>query len=149
MIIYEKVKRYDQITGKPKAIWGEKEIRCDYTGEILDCENMYCTYVLNYEGQDPCFGSGGDEYKLAQDFGLCAYTFFSETYHFLSVGGSDSKDEVAEWQMIEEAMKNCKKKDSIWHRCYTFDAMCRTARARTARMLVENKIITKEQLEMH
>jgi hypothetical protein len=51
--------------------------------------------------------------------------------------------------MMEEAIKNCRKVKSEWYRCYTFDAICRQARCRTARKLIENKEITPEQLEDH
>jgi hypothetical protein len=132
MNIYEKVKRFDPVTGKPIEKLAFKEIRCDYTGEVLEHDSYYWTYDLNYGDMDPCFGSSGDEYKLGKDFNIDMFPFLSQTYHFLSVAGTDQKEETAEWQMMEEALKNCRKEKSEWHRCYTFDAMCRTARVRTA-----------------
>jgi len=147
MIIYEKVKRFDPITGKPTEKWGFKEIRCDYTGVVLDYENYYCTYNLDYGDQDPCLGSSGEEYQLRQDFNIDVFQFLSQTYHFLAVGGADDKESFAEWQMMEEALKHCKSRKNEWYRCFTFDAICRHARCRTARKLIQSKEITPEQLE--
>lgn len=150
MIIYDKVQRFDSVTGKPVEQWAFKEIRCDYTGKVLDYNNFgpesFCTYNLNYGDHDPCFGAGGDEYKLGKDFGIEVFPFMSQEYHFYSSGG-DAKEDYAEWQMMEEALKNCKKEKGEWHRCYTFDAICRVARVRTARKLIEDKVITPEQLK--
>jgi hypothetical protein len=152
MIIYDKVQRFDSITGKPVDKWIQKEIRCDYTGRVLDYDDFgpesYCTYNLNYGDHDPCFGAGGPEYQLGQDFKIDVFPFMSQEYHFYSNGG-DSKECHAEWQMMTEAMKHCKDSKSEWHRCYTFDAICRQARVRTARKLIESKEITPEQLEEH
>lgn len=151
MIIYDKVQRFNPVTGKSIEKWIQKEIRCDYTGKVLDYDNFgpesFCTYSLNYGDQDACFGAGGDEYKFGKDFGIEVFPFMSQEYHFYSGGGSDAKEDYAEWQMMEETMKNCKKSNSEWHRCYTFDAICRVARVRTARKLIEDKVITPEQLK--
>ena len=147
MIIYDKVKRFDSITGKPIEKWVFKEIRCDFTGVVLDYDNYYCTYDLNYGDMDPCFGSSGEEYKLGKDFHIDVFQFLSQTYHFLSVGGVDDKASCAEWQMMEEALKNCTKKKSEWYRCYTFDSMCRHSRIRTASKLIEENTIIPNQLE--
>lgn len=151
MIIYDKVQRFHPVTGKPVEKWIQKEIRCDYTGRVLDYSDFgpesYCTYNLNYGDHDPCFGSSGDEYQLGKDFNIEVFPFLSQEYHFYSGGGSDTKDQYAEWQMMEEALKHCKDAKSEWYRAYTFDAICRTARVRTARRLIESKEITAEQLE--
>lgn len=146
MIIYEKVKRFNPVTGEPVEKWAAKEIRCDYTGEVLDYDSYYCTYDLNYGDQDPCLGSDGPEYDLGKEFKIEMYSFLAQTYHFLSVGGTDSKEDTAEWAMMEEALKNCTNPESEWYRCYTFDSICRHSRTRTARRLIEEKVITPEQL---
>jgi len=150
MIIYDKVQRFHPVTGKPVEKWIQKEIRCDYTGLVLDYNDngpeSYCTYNLNYGDNDPCFGASGEEYKLGQDFKIEVFPFMSQEYHFYSNGGSDLKEDYAECLMMEEAMKNCNDPKSEWHRCYTFDAVCRQARVRTARKLIESKEITPEQL---
>ena len=148
MNIYEKVKRFDPITGQPTERYDFKEVRCDYTGEVIDYDSYYCTYNLNYDGQDPCFGSGGEEYRLGKEAKIDVFQFMSQTYHFLSVGGSDAKEDIAEWQMMEEAMKNCRNSKSEWHRCFTFDSICRHARCRTAFKLIKDGIIKPEQLEL-
>ena len=153
MIVYNKVKRFNSETGEPVERWVQKEIRCDYTGRVLEYSDFgpesYCSYHLDYDNHDPCFGSGGDEYQLGKDFKIEVFPFMAQEYHFYSGGGSDTKEEYAEWQMMEEAIENCKNPKSEWHRCYTFDAICRQARCRTARKLIENKAITPEQLEEH
>lgn len=152
MIIYDKVQRFDSVTGKPIERWVQKEVRCDYTGRVLDYNDFgpesFCTYSLNYGDHDPCFGAGGEEYQLGKDFKIEVFPFMSQEYHFYNGGGcSDAKEDYAEWQMMEEAIKNCHKEKTEWYRCYTFDSMCRTARVRTARKLIEEKVITPEQLE--
>lgn len=147
MIIYEKVKRFNSTTGEPFEKWGWKEVRCDYTGVVLEPESYYCAYDLNYHEMDPCFGSGNGEHQLNLDFRIEVHSFLYQTYNFLSVGGTNNKEECAEWQMMEEALKNCTNPKSEWYRCYTFDAICRVTRVRTARKLIEDKVITPEQLE--
>lgn len=156
MIIYDKVQRFHPVTGKPFDKWIQKEIRCDYTGRVLDYGNFgpesFCTYNLNYGDHDPCFGASGDEYKLGKDFGIEVFPFMSQKYHFYSSSG-DAKKDYAEWQMMEEVFAvrqggcNCRNEKSEWYRCYTFDAICRQARVRTARKLIESKEITPEQLQ--
>lgn len=152
MIIYDKVKRFDSETGEPIERWVQKEVRCDYTGKALDYNDFgpesFCTYQLCYGDHDPCFGSSGDEYQLSKDFKIDIHAFMSQEYHFYSGGGADTKDQYAEWQMMEEAMKDCRNPKSEWYRCYTFDAICRVARCRTARKLVDDKAITPEQFEV-
>jgi hypothetical protein len=148
MIIYDKVKRFNSETGEPVERWVQKEVRCDYTGKVLDYNDFgpesFCTYQLSYGDHDPCFGSSGDEYQLGKDFKIDIHAFMSQEYHFYS-GVADTKDQYAEWQMMEEAMKDCRNPKSEWYRCYTFDAICRVARCRTARKLVDDKVITPEQ----
>lgn len=148
MIIYDKVKRFNSETGEPVERWVQKEVRCDYTGKVLDYNDFgpesFCTYQLSYGDHNPYFGSSGDEYQLGKDFNIDIHAFMSQEYHFYS-GGADTKDQYAEWQMMEEAMKDCRNPKSEWYRCYTFDAICRVARCRTARKLVDDKVITPEQ----
>ena len=141
MLIYDKVKRFDSITGKPTEKWTFKEIRCDYTGTVL--ENYYCAYNLDYGDQDQCFGAGDEEFKLGRDLKIDMFQFLSQTYYF-SLDGA----ECAEFQMMEEAIKNCKNPKSEWYRCNTFDSICRRSRIKTARKLVEDNIIAPDQLEL-
>lgn len=150
MRIYEKVKRFDPVTGKPVEKWAFKEVRCDFTGEVLDYDEYgpesYCSYQLDYDGHDPCFGSSGDEYDLGEKHDIDMFQFLSAEYHFKSVGGSDDPEDFAEAMMMKEAVANCTKRKSEWFRCFTFDACCRTARTRTAKRLIEEKVITPDQL---
>jgi hypothetical protein len=141
MKIYQKSKRFDEKTGKPKYIWIFKEIRCDYTGEILDGDVQYCNYVLSYEDRDSCFGADGEEFDFGERYKIDMHEFLSVEYHFFAC-----PDEYAEAWMFQEASKNWNKKKNEWYRCYTFDAMCRHARIRTAERLIKEKTITLDQL---
>lgn len=143
MLIFNKVKKFNPDTGEPIDRWEPTEIRCDYTGELLD-GNYYCSYQLSYNRQDPCYGSDGDEYKFWEEFqDVEMYTFLSETYHFASDAYSGY---FAEKEMMEEALKNADIRGSIWENCYTFDAMCRVARIATAKKLIKDGIIITKQL---
>jgi len=146
MIIYEKVKRFDPITGKPTEKWAQKELRCDYTGVVLDYDNngptSYCSYYLDYEDHDPCFGSSGAEYEFGKEFDIDMFHFLSKTYHFFQPG-LHVPWEFAEFMMMKEAIENCENKKSAWYRCFTFDSICRQARINTARKLMDGRLPAK------
>lgn len=145
MLIYGLTKRFNQLTGEPEHIKTLKEVRCDYTGLILDgFDDQYCVYHLDYEDRDPCFGSGDEEFKFGEEFNINMFEFLSNPYHFYVLGGEDGC--YAETQMMEKALANANKKKSEWHNCYTFDAMCRQARILTARKLINDGAITSDQL---
>lgn len=99
---------------------------------------------MNYNGQDPCYGSDGNEYEFGEEFqDVVIYEFLSGTYHFASDTYSGY---FAEKEMIKKALKNVKKRGSIWEYCHTFDAMCRAARIATAKKLIKDGIIISKQL---
>lgn len=148
MKIYEDATRYDPVTGKPYKKKTFKEIRCDYTGQILDAfDDMYVQYHLDYEDRDPCFGASGEEYEFGQKHKISVHEFLSEPYHFYANGGGSDLKDAAEAVMMREAIGECNKKKSPWHNCYTFEAMCRAARILTATKLIDEGIITPDQLE--
>lgn len=148
MKIFGTAKRFNQITGEPEEVWVFKEVRCDFTGEVLD-DNEYCRYGLNYENQDPCFGAGGEEYEFGQKYGIDIWEFLDYEYAFASIGGSDEPEHYAESLMMNEAVGNFMDERTEWYRCFTFDAMCRHSRIRTAKRLIEEKIIEPQQLMSH
>lgn len=122
MFIYEVVKRYNEVTGKPVNKKVFKEIRCDYTGEVLD--GCFCEYFLNYNDNDPYFTEDTYDTPLYE----ITYNLMSEPYHF--------KD-----SMEVEMMKEYINKGS-----YTFEEMCRKARVTTALRLIKDKTIVLENL---
>lgn len=131
MEIYKKEKRFDQLTGEPKFIKIYKETRCDYSGEIIDDDYIYCTYRLNYGSSDPCFGSWSGEVEFKEKYNVYLYPFLFGDYVFLQ----DYDAEIyPEKEMMEKFKGNC------------FHEMCRRARIETATRLIEGKIITPEQL---
>jgi hypothetical protein len=147
MKIYKQVQRFDPVTGKPIMRKSYAETRCDFTGQVLDGgDDQYCSYPLNYEDYDPCFGADGEEYDFGQKHGIEMFEFLSGEYHFASVGGGDGVEHYAEAQMMEEALKGATKKKSEWYRCFTFDSMCRHARIRTAQRLIDAGEIKPEDL---
>lgn len=146
MIIYKEVKRFDPVTGKPVTKKVRSELRCDFTGNILHDDDEYCRYNLDYQDQDPCFGSSGHEYQFGVKYEIDMYLFLSGTYCFASVPGSSSVDGYAEAMMMREALENYTNPDSDWHDCLTFDAMCRASRVRTAKQLIEEGEIKPQEL---
>lgn len=147
MLIYGLRDRYDAMTGKKYQRWVNIEIRCDYTGEIINDENLddsllYCSYVLDYDSQeDPCFSAKEPVTGVNNIHELLA-----QPYHFRSFAGGHNIKDFAECMMMEEAFENFNKKWSIFCDAFTFDAMCRISRVRTANRLIEKKIITPNQL---
>lgn len=136
MKIYEKVTKYRSDNGKPYSTWRFKEHRCDFTGEVIDEDentSSYPNYNLDYEDQDPCFGSDGDEYQFGQTFKVDVYSFLSGTYHFLTT------DKNACLDMMQNLISY--KMD--------FANMCRYSRIRAARKLIGDKVIEAEQLYEH
>lgn len=146
MKVYEVATRYNQMTGKPYQVKVFKEIRCDYTGEVIEFEEHGCDYHLDYEDRDPCFGAGDEEYAFANKYMIDAFVFLSEPYHFRAEGGGSDLAYSAEAIMMREVISKCKDKSSPWYNCYTFDAICRAARIATATRLLEEKVLVPEQL---
>jgi len=146
MFIYKKVKRFDEITGKPKFEKAYAEVRCDFTGVVLSYDDKYCCYPLDYGSVDPCFGAGDDEeYAFGQKYDIDMHCFLSPDYHFASNGGGIDRKDCAEAMMMREALAGAKKKNE-WYCCFTFDSMCRHARIRTATKLIESGEIKPHDL---
>ena len=133
MVIYKMTKRFDPQTGTPlpdKAT--ASHYRCDFTGLAMDedCDPMdmpYPRYDLAYGDQDPCFGSGGDEFKLSKDFKMDVYSFLAQPYT-ISLN--------AEEAFVAWAAENR----------LTVSNAFRQARAETARRLLDAGEVTVEQL---
>lgn len=150
MKIYTRIQKFDPDTGKPVMVKQFDHLRCDYTGKKIEPDGawddaaIYCSYILNYRDCDPCFGADGDEFEFGQKYNIDMFYFLSEEYHFID--GMNSEKEYTELAMMQEAIKNRKKKGSPWEGCFSFHAMCRTARILTATHLIEDGIIEAWQL---
>ena len=145
MKIYHQVTRYRSSTGKPYLRWEFKEIRCDFSGRVIDEDlnsHSYPNYNLQYDDQDPCFGSGGDEYHFGQEYGVDMFEFLSGTYHFIT-GSYNEDGEYVDYNACVEMMK------SLINKNISFDAMCRASRIKTAIKLIKEGTILPEQLYEH
>jgi hypothetical protein len=134
--IYEKVTKYRSDNGKPYSTWEFKEYRCDFTGAVIsEDENTdsYPHYKLDYAEQDPCFGSGGDEYDFGKKFKINVYEFLSGTYHFITIEQNACFDMMK--HLIDYKMD--------------FADMCRYSRIKTACKLIGDELIESEQLYDH
>lgn len=85
MIIYKEEQRFDSKTGVPKIVKVCKEYRCDYSGEIIDDDAIYCTYELNYGCDDPCFGSWPEEYEFGKNIIYMFINFYKENMLFCKI----------------------------------------------------------------
>lgn len=140
MIIYQSVKRFNILTGEPYLQKEFKEIRCDFTGEVID-EDLgysYCNYHLNYGNADPCFGSGEEEYDFCHKYDIDAFTFLSDTYHFIQ---DHSSGRCTETEMMIEHLKDVGEYDMP-----TFANMCRASRIETAQKLIDAGTIKASDL---
>lgn len=135
MKIYKNIQRFDAQTGKPYFIKKFAEFRCDFSGTVIDeddLENLfYPSYDLEYGDSDPCFGSDGEEYKFGKRNNIPMFEFLIETYHFRN--DQDQDQSVA--MMVHYLPKKM-----------TFAQMCRTSRIVTAQKLIDSNKITPEQL---
>ena len=58
-----------------------KEVRCDYSGLIIDYNTRgFCSYKVDYHG-DPCFGDFGKEREFVEKYDI-NIEFLSEPYEF-------------------------------------------------------------------
>jgi hypothetical protein len=91
MKIYKNEQRFDSKTGKPNGferVWWET--RCDFSGRIVDASDenpaegdwpaYYYTINIDYGDQDPCHGSGGDEYDFGRTHNVDMFQFLSEEF---------------------------------------------------------------------
>lgn len=133
MHIYHQVTRYDSDSGAPILVWRLKEIRCDFTGEIIDDYNSNPCYELNYNGQNP-FGSIDGERIFGMKYSIPLNEFLSARYHF-----ANSKDKNDACSQMMRLLIN---KEYICG----FGDMCRYSRIQTAIRLIDDGTITPEQL---
>lgn len=127
MKIYHQTTRYHERTGKPYKVNVLKEIRCDFTGVVIQSESDALSYHMDYGDEDPCFGSDGDAFALGKEHGVNVYAFLSDAYHF---------DEGACVSMMEAEIASG----------LDFAQMCEKSRVATARSLIVKGIIKPEQL---
>lgn len=133
MYIFELVNKFHPDTGEPIQVKKLKEIRCDFTGEVLSSVTQYASYHLDYQDYDACWGSSGSEFEFSQKYAIDDISgFLSSPYHFLA---DYDLQKFAERKMIKK----------YWNE-YTFADMCRASRIETAGRLIEEKIITLDQL---
>lgn len=143
MKIYEQVTRFDPKNGKPYQEWAFKEIRCDFSGKLIDENNSsYPNYSLKYEDSDPCFGSDGEEFAFGKKHKVPIYEFLNSDYHFFT-DGCDEDGNYIEYNGCVDMMSKL-----IKH-YMSFDGMCRYSRINTAKKLIEDGTITSEQLYWH
>lgn len=132
MNVYEIEQRFNRRTGKAEGtdkVW--KERRCDFSGEVVadrdgDYPKYACLINLDYEDQDSCMGSGGEEYDLHKKHGIDVYAFLNEPY-----------------AIHEDAMKDFLKSAA---KQGNLDYALRSARTATAKRLIEEGVIKPEQL---
>jgi hypothetical protein len=143
MKIYENVQRFDSKTGKPYFVKRFKEFRCDFSGQLIDEDDLetyfYPSYNLDYESSDPCFGSCGDEYEFGQKHDVAMFEFLSDTYHFRNDIDPDGHG------FIDQSVKMMQHylPDRL-----SFAEMCRTSRIVTAEKLIESGEIAADQLSL-
>lgn len=138
MKIYSEVTKFNTRTGKPYSSFEKKEVRCDFTGVVIDSDyaSPYPTYKLDYGDSDPCFASDGDAFEFGKIHGIDMYQLMSDEYVFDNGDNGLKTDACA--LMI--------KKFSRGKGHMTFADMCRYARLETAKKLIKDGIITADQL---
>lgn len=106
--------------GKPENVKVIKETRCDFSGKVVsggdrtdDYPAYYCKLKFDYEDQDPCFGSGGKEYKFGQDNKINMYEFLSQPYVIFNDEGDTGETEMpgflkalVEYATLEHALRD-------------------------------------------
>ena len=139
MKIYHQVERFHPRTGKPSMVTELKELRCDFTGVVIDPDERspYPTYHLDYGDSDPCFGSDADAFAFGKQYNVNMYAFMSDAYVF------DNGDNGAETDACALMLRRHINKKST---C-TFADLCRAARFATAKKLLADKVITPDQLQ--
>ena len=142
MKIYESVQRFDSHTGNPYFVKRFKEFRCDFSGQLIDEDDLetyfYPEYIMNYNMCcDPCFGSFNDEYEFGQKYNVKMFEFLSDNYHFKADVGHNH------YGFIDQSVKMM---EYYLPQRMSFAMMCRCSRVATAEKLIKNGEITPEQL---
>lgn len=124
MIIYEYAEKYDPDTGEAVGLKVDRKVRrCDFSGELAGdgtTDTPYVRYRMDYGSQDPCFGSGGDEYEFGRDFAVSMHRFLGDAPYEIK------------WSFSEKAAEEFKSSDFDW-----FGGYFRMIRIRAARRLLE------------
>jgi hypothetical protein len=139
MKIYKTEPRFNPKTGKPikpERIW--KETRCDFSGKVVESSEIqyfttyYCMYYLDYNSQDACMGSGGDEYEFGQKYKVDMFIFLSEPYVIYNNTMPRESEE-------KKFLKALSKYESL-------DGALRDMRVKTAKKLIESGEISEDSL---
>lgn len=139
MELYKDEPNFDPRTGKPngtRRVW--KETRCDFTGKVVascDDENRSayeCKIDLNYGDEDPCYGSGGDEYAFGRKHKIDVYAFLNDGYVILH-----------DWETDASAMKDFM---MALREHETFAVALRSMRIATAQRLIDSGEIKADYL---
>jgi hypothetical protein len=139
MKIYHQVTRFSSRTGKPRKVMELKELRCDFTGTVIDLDDAppYPAYVFDYRDADPCFGSDEEVLAFGDKHNINMYAFLSDEYVFDNGNNGLGADACA--LMLR---KYCSAGDN-----YTFADICKMSRLATAQKLLDDKVITSDQLQ--
>lgn len=140
MEIYKSVPRFNPITGLPTTpIKAWKETRCDFSGKVCaggergdDYPAHYAKYVLDYGDQDPCYGSGGEEFSLNRDYDINVYALLSQPYVVFDDTDEDESEVPAFLASLAEYG--------------SLDNALRSMRVKTVKKLLADGTITPEQL---
>ena len=136
MIVYKLEGRFDPITGKPvKGDWCFKEFRCDFSGRVIDEDDIYATYRLNYNGQDDCFGASDDEFALGRDYNLDMHQLLSQEYMFCNP--MEGEDDYEEMNFIREIAR-------LGYS--TIEAGFRDMRVKTVRRLIKSGELSADEI---
>ena len=137
MEIYRVELRFDPKTGmKLGEVKVPSTIRCDFTGKDLgDGDLYYGHYQILYYSQDACYGASEEEFEFGKEFDVDMGDFLCKPYVFLN-----------DWQTGENAEKNMLTQmpaDGL----ETFSEACRYYRVLTARKLIEDGVITPDEIK--
>ena len=140
MEIYREEQRFDHKTGKPKGtekVW--KETRCDFSGKVVassereDYPAYYCKFILDYETQDPCMGSGGNEFEFGEKHKVEMFQFLNQPYviyHDSATTGESEMPKFLKWAAKQE----------------TLDGALRDMRVATAEKLIAEGLVKGSEL---
>lgn len=148
MYLYERVNRFNPVTGQPTEEWliSSKTV-CDYTGEVMesdletgplvDLNTGYCHDVEPMWDQDD--GRGWFEGR-----GLSYESLMDLTYHFKPATQWGYAD--VSMFLAREWLDGMGDPDSVFHECLYLDEALRRARVRTVKRLLEDETLTHEAL---
>ncbi len=161
MRVSETRPRFDPETGREcGTLRRTLHHRCDYCGEVLpSSEGGYAPNLklrLDYgDCIDTCFGSDGGEFALSEEHGIDMDDFLGQPYCFCNAWNQDGGDPRCEQALALELLSCVFSDMPETHppegmaplrdaRC--FDVAFRAARVRATAKLIEDGVVTPEQL---